>query len=186
FMTAMMAFFLVMWLLLITPKEQLAGIAEHFRMPLKVALSGGPKSSTSSNVIPGGGKDPTHADGEVQQGNDSEDEARLNQLKQKLEDVIERNPELKQLRPQLRIDLTPEGLRIQIVDTQNRPMFELASARVLSHMSLILQQIAPVLNELPNKITLAGHTDATLYAGGGRSYSNWELSADRANASRRE
>ena len=188
FMTAMMAFFLVMWLLMITPKEQLAGIAEHFRMPLKTAIAGGPKSSTSSTVIPGGGRDPAHIDGETSRGNgdDGADEERLNDLKQRLENAIENSPELRQLRPQLLIDLTPEGLRIQIVDTANRPMFELASAKVLPHMRLILQQVAPALDGLPNKITLAGHTDATPYAGGARSYGNWELSADRANASRRE
>jgi chemotaxis protein MotB len=186
FMTAMMAFFLVMWLLSISSKAQLSGIAEQFKMPLKVALSGGQKSSTSTSVIPGGGTDPIHADGEVNHGEGAQDEQRLNQLKQRLDDVIDSNPNLRQLRPQLLIDITPEGLRIQIVDSRNRPMFELSSAQVLPHMHLILHEIGPVLNELPNKITLSGHTDATLYAAGGKSYSNWELSADRANASRRE
>ena len=156
-------------------------------MPLKVAITGGPKSSTASTVIPGGGRDPTHVDGEVAAAaRTARTSSAWQDLKQRLEDVIESSPDLKQLRPQLLIDLTPEGLRIQIVDTRNRPMFELASAQVLPHMRLILQQIAPALNGLPNKITLAGHTDATLYSGGARSYSNWELSADRANASRRE
>ncbi|WBY00629.1 flagellar motor protein MotB [Ramlibacter tataouinensis] len=191
FMTAMMAFFLVMWLLLISPKEQLEGIAEHFRMPLKTAVNGGPRSSASSTVIPGGGRNPQHVEGEVSRGHEAEAEAeadgrRLADLKERLEGVIDNSPELQQLRPQLLIDLTPEGLRIQIVDTRNRPMFELSSARVLPHMQLILQQIAPVIDGLPNKITVAGHTDATLYAGGARNYGNWELSADRANASRRE
>jgi chemotaxis protein MotB len=186
FMTAMMAFFLVMWLLSISSKAQLQGIAEQFKMPLQVAVSGGQKSSTSTSVIPGGGTDPTHADGEVNQGDADGDGQRLDQLKKRLDDVIDSNPDLRQLRPQLLIDITPEGLRIQIVDSRNRPMFELASARVLPHMHLILHQIGPVLNELPNKITLSGHTDATQYSGGSKSYSNWELSADRANASRRE
>jgi chemotaxis protein MotB len=187
FMTAMMAFFLVMWLLLISSKEQLAGIADQFKMPLKAALTGGNRSSTSSSVIPGGGPDPVRSEpGEVQQEQGDDDGQRLENLKRRLDDIVDKNPDLKELRPQLKIDITPDGLRIQIVDTQNRPMFELASARVLPHMRLILQHIGPVLNELPNKITLAGHTDATLYANGGRSYGNWELSADRANASRRE
>ncbi len=187
FMTAMMAFFLVMWLLLISPKEQLEGIAEHFKMPLKTALEGGPRSSTASTVIPGGGQDVQYIDREASRGEDeAADEQRLNDLKQRLDSVIESSPELKQLRPQLLIDLTPEGLRIQIIDTRNRPMFQLASAQVLPHMRLILQQIAPAIDGLPNKITLAGHTDSTLYSGGARSYGNWELSSDRANASRRE
>ena len=187
FMTAMMAFFLVMWLLSTSSPKQLAGIAEQFKMPLKVALSGGQKSSTSTSVIPGGGTDPTHADGEVKQSDsEADDGKRLDELKQRLDDMIEASPVLKQFRPQLLIDITPEGLRIQIVDSSNRPMFDRSSAMVVSYMRTILHEIGPVLNEQPNKITLSGHTDATQYTQGDKSYSNWELSADRANASRRE
>jgi chemotaxis protein MotB len=187
FMTAMMAFFLVMWLLSISSPKQREGIAEYFKMPLKVAISGGEKSSTSSSVIPGGGTDFTQVDGDDKRSNpDSADADRLKQLKKRLEQVIDANPVLKQFRPQLLIDITSEGLRIQIVDNRNRPMFDLSSAKVQPYMSTILHEIGPVLNELPNKITLAGHTDATPYVPGSKSYSNWELSADRANASRRE
>ena len=190
FMTAMMAFFLVMWLLSISSPKQLAGIAEYFRTPLKVAMNGGNKSSMSSSVIPGGGEDPTRVDGEVGRAtadaSDASDSDRLRELKQRLDEVIDANPLLKQFRPQLLIDITSEGLRIQIVDSQKRPMFSLASATVEPYMRVILREIGPVLNELPNKITLSGHTDATPYAASERSYSNWELSADRANASRRE
>jgi chemotaxis protein MotB len=188
FMTAMFAFFLVMWLLSNSSPKQLAGIAEQFKMPLKVAITGGKKSSTSASVIPGGGPDPTsQADGEVKQSdNDSEDVKRLDELKQHLDDMIEANPVLRQFRPQLLIDITPEGLRIQIVDSGKRPMFDRSSAIVMSYMRTILREIGPVLNKQPNKITLSGHTDATLYTQGNKSYSNWELSADRANASRRE
>ena len=187
FMTAMMAFFLVMWLLSISSPKQREGIAEYFKMPLKVAISGGEKSSTSSSVIPGGGTDFTQVDGDDKRSNpDSADADRLKQLKKRLEQVIEANPVLKQFRPQLLIDITSEGLRIQIVDNRNRPMFDLSSAKVQPYMSTIPHEIGPVLNELPNKITLAGHTDATPYVPGSKSYSNWELSADRANASRRE
>lgn len=187
FMTAMFAFFLVMWLLSTSSPKQLAGIAEHFKMPLSVAVSGGQKSSTSASVIPGGGTDPIHADGEVKQADsDADDVKRLSELKQRLDDMIEAHPVLRQFRPQLLIDITPEGLRIQIVDSSNRPMFDRSSAIVVSYMRTILREIGPVLNEQPNKITLSGHTDATLYAQGDKSYSNWELSADRSNASRRE
>lgn len=79
-----------------------------------------------------------------------------------------------------------EGLRIQIIDSQNRPMFKTGSAEVEPYMRDILRAIAPVLNEIPNKVSLSGHTDDYPYASGERGYSNWELSADRANASRRE
>lgn len=192
FMTAMFAFFLVMWLLGNSSKQQLAGIAEQFKMPLKVAISGGKKSGTSTSVIPGGGADPMNlsAEGkksevEVQEVS-REDVNRLTELKQRLNDMIEANPVLRQFRHQLLLDITPEGLRIQIVDSQNRSMFDRSSAVVLGHMRMILQELGPVLNEQPNKITLSGHTDSTQYPRGDKSYSNWELSADRANASRRE
>ncbi len=186
FMTAMFAFFLVMWLLGNSSSQQLAGIAEQFRMPLKMAINGGKKSSNASSVIPGGGADPLHTTGEVKKADGEEDVARLSALKQRLNDMIEANPVLRQFRHQLLLDITPEGLRIQIVDSNSRSMFDRSSAVVLSYMRTILQAIGPVLNEQPNKITLSGHTDATLYPRGDKSYSNWELSADRANASRRE
>lgn len=187
FMTAMFAFFLVMWLLSSSTPKQLEGIAEQFKMPLKVAISGGEKSSLSSSMIPGGGADPIEQKGEVRQPeNDADDFNRLDELKQRLDKMIEASPVLKQFRPQLLIDITPEGLRIQIVDSSNRPMFDRSSAIVVSYMRTILRELGPVLNEQPNKLTLSGHTDAALYAQGDKSYSNWELSADRANASRRE
>jgi chemotaxis protein MotB len=189
FMTAMMAFFLVMWLLSISSPKQRDGIAEHFRMPLRVAMNGGDKSSLSSSMIPGGGADVMHVEGEVKNTDaTSEDEAdayRLAEMKQQLEELIAKSPVFQQFRSQILIDITTEGLRLQIVDTENRPMFELSSARVVPHMRAILRELAPALNGLPNKITLSGHTDAIVYTND-RSYGNWELSADRANASRRE
>lgn len=165
FMTAMMALFLVLWLLAISKPEQVGGIAEYFRTPLKVALTGGQKSSTSSSIIPGGGTDPTHSDGEVNlPDTDAADVDRLQELKERLDQMIEASPVLKQFRPQLLIDITSEGLRIQIVDSLNRPMFDLSSARVKPYMGIILRDIGPVLNELPNSITLSGHTDYDLLA----------------------
>lgn len=192
FMTAMFAFFLVMWLLSSSSPKQLTGIAEHFKMPLNQALKGGPAINNSPSVIPGGG-DPIAIKDEIKRpqndddaDTDADDVKRIDQLKQQLEQMIESSPVLKQFRPQLLIDITPEGLRIQIVDSSKRPMFDRSSAVVVSYMRNILREISPVINAQPNKITLAGHTDATQYAQGDKSYSNWELSADRANASRRE
>jgi chemotaxis protein MotB len=201
FMTAMMALFLVLWLLSSANKKTLEGIAEYFRMPLKVAIVGGEKSSQSPSVIPGGGMDVMRKDGEImrahkhdassdpsdeQRRNEQQEAQRLRALKQRLEQIIENNPVLRQFRPQLLLDITSEGLRIQILDTQNRPMFRTGSATVESYMRAILREIGPVLNELPNKVSLSGHTDAANYSNGERTYSNWELSGDRANASRRE
>ena len=192
FMTAMMAFFMVMWLLSIASPQQLIQIAEYFQTPLKVALTGGQRSSDSSSPIPGGGDDATKKDGEVKKVVDMDaqkrklDEIRLNRLREKLVQLIEADPRLKALRPHLIINMVEEGLRIQIIDSQNRPMFKTGSAEVEPYMRDILRAIAPVLNDIPNRISIAGHTDDIQYARGDKGYSNWELSADRANASRRE
>ncbi|HAN56505.1 MAG TPA: motility protein MotB, partial [Betaproteobacteria bacterium] len=86
----------------------------------------------------------------------------------------------------LLLDITTEGLRIQIVDAKNRPMFALSKATLEPYTKEILHDIGHTLNDVPNKVSLSGHTDASPYSGGGAGYSNWELSADRANASRRE
>ncbi|HBV40006.1 MAG TPA: motility protein MotB [Erwinia sp.] len=192
FMTAMMAFFMVMWLIAIAKPQELAGIADYFKTPLRVAITGGTKSSESTSVIPGGGMDPSQKKGEVHKVVDMDaekrklDEIRLNRLREKLDQLIEADPRLKALRPHLIINMVQEGLRIQIIDSQNRPMFKTGSAEVESYMRDILRAIAPILNDIPNRISLAGHTDDIQYANGLRGYSNWELSADRANASRRE
>ncbi|MCC8457705.1 flagellar motor protein MotB [Photorhabdus aegyptia] len=190
FMTAMMAFFLVMWLLAISSPQELTRIAEYFRTPLQVAINKGERSSDSSNPIPGGGEDVLHQEGDILRQVEvveANDEARkLNRLREQLDQLIITDPRLKALRPHLLIDMMDEGLRIQIIDRENRPMFMVGSAKVESYMSDILRAIAPILNDIPNKISLSGHTDDLKYANGERGYSNWELSADRANASRRE
>lgn len=192
FMTALMAFFLVLWLLSVSSEETRRGVAEYFSTPLVTAMTGGDRSGSTS-VIPGGGPDPTHSDGEraridtLQRTRPSaEDRRRLINVQERIERAIERDPELRQLRNQMRFDLTREGLRIQLLDTDQRPMFELGSDQVVPYMRSLLRTIAPLLNELPNELSISGHTDSVPYAGGYRGYSNWELSNDRANASRRE
>ena len=102
-------------------------------------------------------------------------------LRQAIQDV----PELKNLADNLLIDRTPEGLRIQIVDQEKRSMFPLGSAQMVDNAQKLLALVALVVQKLPNKVSITGHTDAAPYAFG-RYYTNWELSADRANASRRE
>ncbi len=203
FVTAMMAFFLLMWLLGSTSKGDLNGIAEYFKTPLKVAMQGGSGSGDSSSVIKGGGADLTRKEGQIKKGETEAEKksynlkaaqaelerieaASLKQLKKRLEAAIDANPTLRQFKRQLLIDITSEGLRIQIVDEQNRPMFNLASAELQPYTKIILREIGPVLNDVKNRVSLSGHTDDTPYANAGRGYSNWELSADRANASRRE
>ncbi|CDH07650.1 enables flagellar motor rotation, linking torque machinery to cell wall [Xenorhabdus bovienii str. oregonense] len=190
FMTAMMAFFLVMWLLSIASPQELTSIADYFRTPLQVAINQGSQSSDSTNPIPGGGDEVFQQDGEVFRESklveSNEEKRRLSRLHQRLDQLIITDPRLKELRPHLLIDMMDEGLRIQIIDRENRPMFMVGSAKVESYMRDILQAIAPILNGIPNKVSLSGHTDNLQYANGQRGYSNWELSADRANASRRE
>ena len=100
--------------------------------------------------------------------------------------MLANNPRLATLGGQIRLDMTKEGLRIQIVDENNRPMFDSGSAIVKPYMRELLRELGGVLAEVPNRLTLEGHTDAQAFPGGERGYSNWELSADRANASRRE
>jgi len=202
FVTAMMAFFLLMWLLGSTSKGDLNGIAQYFSTPLRVAMAGGSGSGDSSSIVQGGGGDLTRRDGQVKKGEtipekktydlkaakamlESAEADRLKQLKAKIEATIESNPLLRKYKNQLLLDITSEGLRIQIIDEKNRPMFALASAQVQPYTAEILQVIGIVLNEVPNRVGLSGHTDSTPYSNGS-GYSNWELSADRANASRRE
>jgi chemotaxis protein MotB len=203
FVTAMMAFFLLMWLLGSTTKGELQGIAEYFQTPLKVAMSGGSGSGDSSSVIKGGGKDLTRQVGQINKADNPAQKktydlkaaqadmerieaSRLKALKGRIEAAIDANPTLKQFKKQLLLDITTEGLRIQIVDEKNRPMFALSKATLEPYTKEILHDIGHTLNDVPNKISLSGHTDASPYSGGGAGYSNWELSADRANASRRE
>lgn len=189
FMTSMMAFFLVMWILSISSPQELTRIADYFRTPLKISLNEGTNSSDVTNPIPGGGQEIIYQDGDTAveqtiQLPDSEPE-RFKKLQQDLEQLIMNDPRLQDVKSNLLIDLMEDGLQIQIIDGENRPMFGTGSAVIDKNMRKILHILAPVLNDYPNKISLAGHTDSTPYAKGGYGYSNWELSADRANSSRR-
>jgi len=203
FVTAMMAFFLLMWLLGSTTEGDKKGIADYFGSPLKVAMQGGSGSGDSSHVVKGGGKDLTRESGQVKAGDvearqrtfslralkeeqRKAEKARLEELKDKVEEVLANNPQLATLGGQIRLDMTKEGLRIQIVDENNCAMFDSGSAVVKPYMRALLRELGSVLSEVPNRLTLEGHTDALGFAGGERGYSNWELSADRANSSRRE
>lgn len=203
FVTAMMAFFLLMWLLGSTSKGDLQGIADYFKTPLLVALAGGSGSGDSSSIIKGGGMDLSRSYGQIKEGEipsrnkkinfkaaqaevDRVERDRLMALRRRVEAVMAENPSLSQFKNQILLDLTTEGLRIQIVDEQNRPMFSSGRAELLPHTRNILREIGKVLNDVPNRISLSGHTDATPFSSGEKGYSNWELSSDRANASRRE
>jgi len=203
FVTAMMAFFMLMWLLGSTAKGDLGGIANYFQNPLKVSNTGGSGSGDASSVIKGGGKDLTRQAGQVHKGDiEAKNKAMnlkettaefkrmerdsLEGLKKQIEKKLGETPELALLKKQIILDITAEGLRIQIIDEQNRPMFDLSSTELKPYSKDLLREIGKALNTLPNRISLAGHTDASQFSGGERGFSNWELSANRANASRRE
>jgi chemotaxis protein MotB len=204
FVTAMMAFFLLMWLLGSTSEGDKKGLSDYFSAPLKVAMTGGSGAGASNSILPGGGADLTKLAGQAQQGDGNnplkkkraidalkaeiakQDARRMAVLSAKISAVISNNPKLVQFNSQIRLETTPDGLQIQIVDDQKRPMFDSGSAIVKPYMKDILREIGAALIDVENKISLDGHTDQAPYGSRERGYSNWELSADRANASRRE
>jgi chemotaxis protein MotB len=205
FVTAMMAFFLLMWLLGSTSKYDKQGIEDYFNTPLSTVFGGKDGSGAArTSVIEGGGRDLSSSrPGEATKSQPQplpktteraaataaaavkDDTQRLQQLKQKLSALIEHTPALAAYKDQIRIDITSEGLRIEIVDSLKRPMFPSGSAKLESYVVTILSQIGASLNDVDNRVSIAGHTDAVPYSGGEAGYSNWELSSERANAARR-
>src|SRR5580692_3245689 len=220
FVTAMMAFFLVMWLVSSISKEQRAAVFDYFKNPsmepgktVRPAPGQmGPGGASTSVINMGGGMDaprvtvlktpdsnaksapqPFKVDleearkmdlEEARKITDEADHKKLESLLQELRQAIDKSQALRPFKDQLLLDITPEGLRIQIVDAQNRPMFDVGSARLKDYTTAILKTLTPYLNSVPNRISITGHTDIRPYPGQG-GYSNWELSADRANAARR-
>jgi chemotaxis protein MotB len=207
FVTAMMAFFMVMWLVASVSKEQRAAMFEYFNNPsmeeghsVKAAPGqAGPGGASTSVIDMGGGMDApksTPQDDGTGRAVDtvSEDDAKriaqqaerkqLESLMQQLSEAIDNSKALEPFKDQLLLDITPEGLRVQIVDKLNRPMFDLGKSNLKDYTNDILHEVARYLNSVPNRISLSGHTDHKPYAGTA-GYTNWELSADRANAARR-
>jgi len=204
FVTAMMAFFLVMWLLGMGTRQQRAAISEYFKNPsmtpgtATVAPPGkmGPGGASDSMIKLGGAMNMPHGPGKDQRSAAhmsaqeaeklarEQEKQRLDSLMQQLHAAIDKSQALAPFKDQLLLDITPEGLRIQIVDKQNRPMFDTGSATLEPYTVAILHELAGFINQAPNEVSISGHTDDAPYSGAG-GYSNWELSADRANAARR-
>jgi chemotaxis protein MotB len=212
FVTAMMAFFMVMWLVASITKEQRAAMFEYFKNPsMEVGKSvkaapgqAGPGGASTAVINMGGGMDAPKTLNTPDQGlapelpkveeKITEDKAlkiareverkQLESLLQELREAIDKSVAMEPFKDQLLLDITPEGLRIQIVDKQNRPMFDLGKSVLKDYTSQILHEVAKYLNSVPNRISVSGHTDSNAY-GATRNYTNWELSADRANAARR-
>jgi chemotaxis protein MotB len=218
FVTAMMAFFLVMWLVTAVSKDQRAAIFEYFKNPsmesgksVKAAPGQmGPGGASTSPINLGGGldalrsratkiadigataamirheepTDPHQNEAQAREQVAQAEHKKLETLMEELKEAVSKSQALEPFKDQLLLDITPEGIRIQIVDAQNRPMFDVGSARLRDYTQSILHELAPYLSSVPNRISITGHTDARAYPGQG-GYSNWELSADRANAARR-
>ncbi len=207
FVTAMMAFFLLMWLINTTTPEQKRGIADYFA-PEAVsransgngALLGGTSASEDGHdgsgqlsvktvlrtpkeevVSKAEGPQDTAANGsstEEAMRNNKEMEQATARLRQAMQDM----PDLAELSRHILIDDTPSGVRIQLVDQDGRSMFEPGSAEPTQQVKALLVEVAKIVNELPNRISITGHTDGGAFSGPG-GYSNWDLSSARANAS---
>jgi len=226
FVTAMMAFFMVMWLVTAISKEQRAAIFDYFKNPSMepgkstkpapgqmgpggastspINLQGGLDAPrTTQSRKPGAGipqptalakaqGDPSQSDADkikadaqaLEKAQTELDKKRMETLMDELKEAIGKSQALEPFKDQLLLDITPEGLRIQIVDAQNRPMFDIGSAKLKGYTGAILHELTPYLISVPNRISLTGHTDTTPYAGI-TGYTNWDLSTDRANAARR-
>lgn len=214
FVTAMMAFFMVMWLVSTVSKEQRAALFDYFKnpsmepgkAPKPAPGQAGPGGASTSPINLRGGLDaprtfsqtpdiggpvaqigpsaqPTDVS-EAQKIAEAAENRQLESLMAELREAISKSQALEPFKDQLLLDITPEGLRIQIVDAQNRPMFDLGSATLKNYTDEILRELSPYLGSVPNRISLTGHTDTTPYSAQA-GYTNWELSADRANAARR-
>lgn len=216
FATAMMAFFLLMWLMGSTSAEQKGGISQYFKnpsvaqgvspspSPSAVQGQGGPSSSLIDlggsterfkNPAPVEGKedadpakkaavpDEAAAAGTEQAAVEQAETERLENLKEELTKAIDEEGSLKPFKDQIMMDLTPEGLRIQIVDKESRSMFDLGGATLKDYSLSVLLELAKAIKKVPNRVSISGHTDRSKYVR--QNYSNWELSTDRANAARR-
>jgi len=214
FVTAMMAFFLLLWLLNVAPKDQLKGIANYFSptsaststngsngvmggmtMTVDGAMTQSPKQTATTDNRPSDSeKDST--DGETTEASEKklseaefekmkakEEEKQFEQAMNDIKQVVQNDPGMKELAKNLIVDMTPEGLRIQIVDQQGKSMFPSGSAQMYDDTTKLIAKVAQIINKLPQKLSIRGHTDAVPY-GSSATYDNWNLSADRANASR--
>ena len=199
FVTAMMAFFLLMWLLNATTKEQKEGISDYFnQVPTVVSASTsgsggvmggttvspeGAKKSDTQPLMPPPPSAEQLSDAELEKEKQKREEAAFDQIKKQIEAAMA-DPDLKDLAKNLKIDMTPEGLRIQIVDQEGESMFPSGSAVPFEKTRKLIAKVAEIIKSVPNNISVRGHTDAAPYSDE-RGYTNWELSADRANSSRR-
>lgn len=200
FVTAMMAFFLLLWLLGSTDEQKLEGLADYFQPTLatlrttsgsdgmlggtSLAKDGSQSSGVTALDIP----TPPPPEDSAEQDFDSKisevDDAQLTAAGEKIRQSIQESVELEDHSDQLIIQQTPDGMRIEIVDKDQRAMFREGTDELHGYARTMIAEVAKVVEELPNRIAILGHTDSTTLQGDG-DYTNWELSADRANSARR-
>ena len=204
FVTAMMAFFLLMWVLGSTTAGDLAGISAYFQNPLRVSLSGGQGSGDATRIIKGGGDnisktvgEESRADADTEQRrisdssvtdveNARKDKTKNELVKEDIQKKVDSDPELKNAKGQIFMDITSEGLRIQVVDEKGKPLFSSGGSVPSVAARRLLRIIGQSLKSTANPIRIEGHTDGTVYGNGDTGYTNWELSTERANVARRE
>ena len=177
FATSMMAFFLLMWILAQTDKAQKAAISSYFNNPTVVDLGGSSGVSGTESGEMGGEVEMGAPGGEAEQ-------ASLEALQAQIQDAINTSEALEAFKDQIQVEMTPEGVRIQIMDKEFQSMFSLGSASLEPTAVPLLHELGAAVASVPNRISISGHTDALPY--GSPTYTNWELSSDRANAARRE
>lgn len=192
FATAMMAFFLVLWLTATASPEQIKAVEGYFRDPVGFTEGGTPNPvdlEGSASVVEASSQDVADSqiqieDQRIEELAETIEQRQMEELFQELQEQIENSETLQEFKDQLLIDITSEGLRIQIVDRSQRPMFDSGRAQLKYYSQDILFELAKPLSAVPNKLSITGHTDATPFSGR-PGYTNWELSADRANTARR-
>lgn len=217
FTTAMMAFFMLLWLLNVAPPETLAGLADYFS-PTTAAVSGrsgqeaiNPTTSDSSGMNPSPivaisepgppqsgptSGDSTGADAEgkgdpealsaediANRIRNQQDQA-FEQMQEQLRLAIQQSPTLSDMKDQLIMEITEDGMKIQLIDKDRRAMFRQGTSELYNFAVQMITEIGESVQSLPNRITIQGHTDGGNYTGPDGS-TNWELSADRANSARR-
>lgn len=202
FVTAMMAFFLLLWLLASTSESQKEGIAEYFtptiglRESMGIGFEGGEAPTedgtkkddlTPVGITPGfTPSGPTAEDPKKEAMVEAEQEAQLfEKANEEIKKAFEDDPSLRELSENIIVEQTPEGLKIEIVDSDKHPMFKSGSAVLSDYGRIIIGKLAVVIEKMPNYISITGHTDAGAMKSRGANYTNWELSAERANAARR-
>ena len=192
FTTAMMAFFMVLWLTASTTPKQKAAIEAYFKDPVGFISGGSPnpidlKGSASVAQQSSADQAPRRIQipqAQVKSMADTLERQKMQQLMAQIKKKIDQDKTLQKFKNQLLIDITDQGLRIQIVDSSGRPMFDSGSAELKYYSEDLLFALAKPLSRIDNKISITGHTDSTPYEGR-PGYTNWELSADRANTARR-